>query len=71
MGMRTFLAPVMPAASVAIYAFAQTPTAATEVHEIQMTATFEFKCSAFCGLGRRKMKGKLIVEGQWIVNSGQ
>jgi cytochrome c oxidase subunit 2 len=26
--------------------------------------TFEFKCSVFCGLGHRKMKGKLVVEGQ-------
>ena len=24
--------------------------------------TFEFKCSVYCGLGHRKMKGKLIVE---------
>ena len=24
--------------------------------------TFEFKCSVYCGMGHRKMKGKLIVE---------
>ena len=24
--------------------------------------TFEFKCSVYCGLGHRKMKGKLVVE---------
>ncbi len=24
--------------------------------------TFEFKCSVFCGMGHRKMKGKLVVE---------
>jgi cytochrome c oxidase subunit 2 len=23
---------------------------------------FEFKCSVFCGMGHRKMKGKLVVE---------
>jgi cytochrome c oxidase subunit 2 len=23
---------------------------------------FEFKCSVFCGMGNRKMKGKLVVE---------
>jgi cytochrome c oxidase subunit 2 len=28
------------------------------------TGTFVFKCSQFCGLGHRKMKGKLVVEGQ-------
>lgn len=26
--------------------------------------TFTFRCSEFCGLGHRKMKGKLIVESQ-------
>jgi cytochrome c oxidase subunit 2 len=24
--------------------------------------TFEFKCSVYCGMGHRKMKGKLVVE---------
>ncbi len=24
--------------------------------------TFEFNCSVFCGLGHRKMKGRLVVE---------
>ncbi len=24
--------------------------------------TFEFKCSVYCGMGHRKMKGKLIVQ---------
>ena len=23
---------------------------------------FEFKCSVYCGMGHRKMKGKLVVE---------
>ena len=26
------------------------------------SGTFEFKCSVYCGMGHRKMKGKLIVE---------
>jgi cytochrome c oxidase subunit 2 len=26
--------------------------------------TFPFQCSEFCGLGHRKMKGKLVVEEQ-------
>lgn len=26
------------------------------------TGTFPFQCSEFCGLGHRKMKGKLVVE---------
>ena len=26
--------------------------------------TFEFKCSVYCGLGHRKMKGKLVVQEQ-------
>lgn len=26
--------------------------------------TFPFQCSVFCGLGHRKMKGKLVVEEQ-------
>ena len=24
--------------------------------------TFEFKCSVYCGMGHRKMKGRLVVE---------
>ena len=24
--------------------------------------TFEFKCSVYCGMGHRKMKGKLVVQ---------
>jgi cytochrome c oxidase subunit II len=28
------------------------------------TGTFEFKCSHYCGLGHRRMKGKLVVEDQ-------
>jgi cytochrome c oxidase subunit 2 len=119
---RSFPAALVPLAFLAVSAFAQVPAAATDVHEIQMTAkkyefdpnvitvkkgehvkliitaldhdhgfdleayginqrlkkgepttieftadkagTFEFKCSVFCGLGHRKMKGKLVVEGQ-------
>ena len=26
--------------------------------------TFEFKCSVYCGMGHRRMKGKLVVEEQ-------
>lgn len=37
-----------------------------ETATIEFTAdkagTFEFKCSVYCGMGHRKMKGKLIVE---------
>jgi cytochrome c oxidase subunit 2 len=120
--MRSFLVVLAPMAFLAIPAFAQTPAASAEVHEIQMTAkryefdpnvitvkkgervrliitaldrdhgfkledfginqvltkgdptfieltadktgTFVFKCSQFCGLGHRKMKGKLVLEGQ-------
>jgi cytochrome c oxidase subunit II len=36
------------------------------IETIEFTAdkagTFEFKCSVYCGLGHRKMKGKLVVE---------
>ena len=37
-----------------------------ETATIEFTAskagTFEFKCSVYCGMGHRKMKGKLVVE---------
>jgi cytochrome c oxidase subunit II len=37
-----------------------------ETETIEFTAdkagTFEFKCSVYCGMGHRKMKGKLVVE---------
>ena len=28
----------------------------------EKAGTFEFKCSVYCGMGHRKMKGKLVVE---------
>ena len=37
-----------------------------QTETIEFTAnkagTFEFKCSVYCGMGHRKMKGKLVVE---------
>jgi cytochrome c oxidase subunit 2 len=37
---------------------------ATETIEFtaDKVGTFEFKCSVYCGMGHRKMKGKLVVE---------
>lgn len=37
---------------------------ATETIEFtaDKAGTFEFKCSVYCGMGHRKMKGKLVVE---------
>lgn len=40
------------------------PQGETKTVEFMATkkGTFEFHCSEFCGLGHRKMKGKIIVE---------
>ena len=32
--------------------------------------TFKFECSVFCGFGHGRMKGKLVVEEQRMVNGG-